>query len=66
MITDKLIKSEMLAEEFVATVSNAIRRLENGDTKECLSILMEVQISMQVVLAIGELYDQEYGPTKVH
>ncbi len=57
MITDDFIKSEMLAEKYLKNISELKELLRQGRAQECLSGLDELESSMQVTLALGELYD---------
>ncbi len=57
MLNNEFIKSEMLAEDYIENISAVKRLLTEGKTEECLTILNELESSMQITLAMGELYD---------
>ena len=66
MITDDQVKAEMLAEEFIETVNNVRLCLEKGQVEICISMLMEMEASMQVILALGERDDVDGKLISIH
>ncbi|MBX2808480.1 MAG: hypothetical protein KTR20_07600 [Cellvibrionaceae bacterium] len=57
MISDDFIKSEMLAEKYLENIKQLKELLKQGELQECLLALGELEYSMQITLALGELYD---------
>ena len=57
MLTNEFIKSEMLAESYIENISVVKKLLKKGKTEECLAVLDELESSMLITLAIGELHD---------
>ncbi len=57
MLNNEFIKSEMLAESYIDNISVVKKLLKRGKTEECLAILDELESSMMITLAIGELHD---------
>lgn len=58
MLSNEFIKSEMLAESYVNQISAMRGLLQNGKIEECLKLINQLEESMKVTLAIGELYDK--------
>lgn len=57
MLNDEFIKSEMLAEEYIESIIQLRKELEQGKIEECLRLLNGLEIAMQTTLAIGDLHD---------
>lgn len=66
MTSDDSLNSELLAEEFVTSISDAREQLKEGAVKECLSILTETENKMKIVLALIERDCSKEGLVSVH
>ena len=57
MLNDDIYKTEMLADDYIANVMLLKQLLQEGKVEECLVILEQLESSMQITLAMSELYD---------
>lgn len=66
MLTDEFIKSEMLAEEWIAEIQAVSETLRQGNAAACLAMLEKLEESMQVILALGERDDMNGVSNLIH
>ncbi len=56
MLSNDAIQSETLAEVYIDYIESLKTSIEQGKIEECLLLLEQLEVSMQITLAMSERY----------